>query len=62
MTRFEYIKAMTIDEMAEDLCDQISEHEQLGCGFCPAYNKCYKGHYGMKDYLEEEIDESECSD
>lgn len=53
MTKFEYIKSLTVEEMAEELCEfvQLVEAE---CAFCPAKEYCYRGHNGMKDWLMDE--------
>lgn len=52
MTRFEKIKAMTIEEMADMMC------ENFECEKCPAQERCWRDHNGMKEFLEEEIDEN----
>ena len=56
MTKFEYIKSLTVEEMAEEFCEAIQLLD-ADCEKCPAYKYCYKGHNGMKHWLmtEEEI-------
>lgn len=46
MTRFEKIKKLTIDELAEYL------NEHVDCGMC-------HGLYTVKDWLESEVDDEE---
>lgn len=48
MTRYERI-ASSVDDAAEELCKVF---EQLDCENCPASKYCYKGHNGMKEWLE----------
>lgn len=50
MTKFEYIKSLTVEEMADELCEFVSQLD-VECEKCPAYKYCYKGHKGMKHWL-----------
>ena len=58
MTKYDHIKAMNIDELAEFLCDNFE------CNICPAYdgNYCPNGNLkicskAMKKHLESEVSE-----
>ena len=57
MTRFEEIKTMTEEELAEVLCDIVhSTHKNADndfdrCEACPASKYCGKGHTGFIDWL-----------
>lgn len=50
MTKFEYIKSLTVEEMADELCEFVSQLD-VECEKCPAYKYCYKGHNGMKHWM-----------
>lgn len=60
MTRFEYLKNASIEEMAEVLCN-ISDNticaEKSGdCEACLANKYCKKGHTGFIDWLSKEVE------
>jgi len=58
MTVFEEIKSMSIEDLAQEICQYFDMHD-IECEKCPAYKFCYKGHNGMKNYLNSEVkDES----
>lgn len=50
MTKFEYIKSLTVEEMAEEFCESIQLLD-VDCEKCPAAELCFRGHNGMKDWL-----------
>ena len=54
MTNYEMIKQLSIDDMASFLCLSCDD-----CEDCIVNNLCYKGHNGMKEWLEKECDENE---
>ena len=56
MNRYEYIKSLTAEEMAEELCEFISQLD-VECKKCPANEYCHRGHNGMKDWLMTEAEE-----
>ena len=50
MTKYDYIKSLTVEEMADEFCESI---QLMGadCEKCPATEHCYRGHNGMKYWL-----------
>lgn len=46
-------KAITLEELAQELCHNISGADAGGCfdGSCPAAEYCRHGHNGMIDWL-----------
>ena len=61
MTKFDYIKSLTIEELASELC-QMMDRLDVMCEQCPAYKYCYKGHNGMKHWLNTNIEENKRQD
>lgn len=53
MTRFEKMKEMNLGELANFLCDEQNDD----CEHCVAFDLCRMGHLGMREYLEEELEE-----
>ena len=60
MTRYEYLKSASIEDMAEMLC-QITDNTSVEdetcddtCGRCLAYKYCKPQHNGFLDWLQEE--------
>lgn len=53
MTRYEYYKSLSLEEMADELCRQFG----INCDNCPAEKYCYRKHNGMKHWLMRDIDE-----
>lgn len=51
MTRYEHLMSLTLEEMAQELCNLMS----INCDLCPANKYCYKNHVGMKHYLYEDL-------
>ena len=52
MTNFEKIKSMTLEELADLLCDIACGEEGDGCKTCIAASLCSFGYNGMKKLLE----------
>ena len=57
MTRFERLIDMDVEDVAALLCDAISD--KVDCENCPATDKCRRGHNGMLDWLNEEVQDAE---
>ena len=58
MTNYEKISS-SIEAAAEELCKVF---EQLECENCPAERFCYKGHNGMKEWLETDDENGKMGD
>lgn len=52
MTRAEYIRSLSDDELAGFLCDFNPDT----CETCVAADYCYPHHNGMKDWLKEDAE------
>ena len=57
MTRADYIRSLSDEQLAVFLCDFNPDT----CGTCAAADYCYPHHNGMKEWLQENI-EKERSD
>ena len=61
MTRYEYIKSASLEDIAELLCqitDNTSGEEETSedtCGRCLAFKYCKPNHCGFVDWLEKEM-------
>ena len=57
MTRYEYLKNATLEEMADVLCNITDntgtwdEDSEDRCGRCLAYKHCFQKHTGFIDWL-----------
>lgn len=62
MNRYESLKKMTVEQMADELCRMFqTENEVDICKACPGNKFCRHGHNGLIDYLKgDENDESKC--
>ena len=62
MTNFEKLKSMTEQEVAEQLCNLVSEvmyrADREDCKYCPAQHLCGKGHNGFRALLAQEAEET----
>lgn len=54
MTNYERINQLSVENLAIFLCDMCEK-----CEDCPANHFCYKGHNGMKYWLEMECGDDE---
>lgn len=56
-TRFERLKEMSIDDMANLLCKfteaVLADADRYACDYCPASKYCSYGHIGYIDWLKE---------
>lgn len=57
MTRFESMQDALVYDVANGICDYIAD--KVGCENCHYYDRCYQGHNGVLDYLQEKVDELE---
>ena len=67
MTRYNRIKQMTREEIANMMCqlwfehmpDELIDYESdiSLCDYCPVQKTCHKGHIGYLDWLDGEWDE-----
>lgn len=52
-------KTMTLEELAQKICNSLFEDNDIACwdGSCPAANHCRYGHNGMIDWLKERLEQ-----
>ena len=55
VSRYDFIKNVNLEQMANFLCDMIDNNSPSGCATCPASEFCYTGHKGFIDWLKQEI-------
>lgn len=52
MTNFEKIKAMSLNELADFICELFTDCTER----CPGYETCHRRHRGTIDYLQQEAE------
>ena len=55
MTRYEYMKNIGLEKLAQFLCDMMDSNYPGGCGSCPAEEHCSFGHNGFIEWLKQEM-------